>query len=153
MEPVKVEKPESTRKARRRIAALVIAAVAVSTAIYLVTESDTSPTVNITSITVYVGYASASDSYFGNPVFNVTANYETYHADSTVVFSIPFHNSGPGTHEITAIYTKETGFVVQSENPALPVEVSPGGTVHIAVHIQTPDHNFAGNLKIYSVVK
>lgn len=152
MEPVEVDRRGKMKRERLRVTAFVIAVLIASTAAYLLTSSDTGRTVNITSISVYIGYSSYSDSYFGAPVHNVTANYETYGAGQSVVFSIPFHNSGSSNHSVNTIFTKQSGFLVTSENPGLPVNVSPGSTSYINVRIQTPNANFAGNLAIYAVV-
>ncbi|AKA48010.1 hypothetical protein IX51_01665 [uncultured archaeon] len=153
MEPVEVGKPESVKKAKLIVTAAVVAALAVSTGIYLVTGSDTGVTVNITSITLHLGYGSTSDNFFGSAVQVVTANYETYGGGQTVSFTIAFHNHDSKAHRVTAIFVKASGFDVVSENPNLPVTVNPGQTSHITVNIQVPDHNFAGTLDIYSVVQ
>lgn len=152
MEPVKVDSAASMKKARIRVTAFVIAVLIASTAAYLFTSSDTGKTVNITSITVFIGYSSYSQTFFGGETHNVTANYETYNAGQTVVFDIPFHNSGNVSHSVNAIFAKQSGFIVTTENPKLPVNVSPGTTAYISVTLTTPNENFAGTLSIYAVV-
>lgn len=153
MEPVEVDRSKVHARKRKRMAAVVVAVLAISTGVYLLTSSDTGTTVNITSITVYIGYTHTTDTFFGSPVHNVTANYETYSGGSSVVFTIPFHNSGDSSHSVTAIYTNQQGFTVSSENPKLPVSIDAGQTAGIQVHIELPNHNFAGNLVLYAVVK
>ncbi len=153
MKPVEVEKPASVRQARFRVTAAVVAALAVSTAVYLVSASDTGVTVNIISISLHIGYGSFSDNFFGSPSQAVTANFETYGGGQTVSFTIPFHNYDSKSHRVTAIFVNETGFEVVSESPKLPVTVNPGQTSYITVDITVPVHNFAGNLDLYSVVQ
>lgn len=153
MEPVAVGKPESLRKTRLMVAVSVIAALAVSTGVYLVSASDSGVTVNVTSITLHIGYASSSDNYFGNAVQRVTANYETYGSGQIASFIVPFHNYDSKVHSLSTLFVKAPGFEVVSENPALPVSVNPGQTVYITVEIKVPTQNFAGSLDLYSVVQ
>lgn len=153
MEPVKVGKPASEKNAISRVTAVVIAVIAVSTAALILTGSVTRPTINITVISLQIGYGSASESYFGNQVQQVPSNYGSYFPGENVTYSLAFHNSGNITHSVTAIFVKAQGFNVVYENPSLPVPVSPGHTSYIQVSIQVPSQNFAGILDVYAVVQ
>lgn len=153
MEPVKVGKPASEMNAIPKATAVVIAALAVSTAAFLLTGSDANATVNITTISLNIGYGSSSDTYFGSQVQSVPSNYETYVSGENVTYSLPFHNYGSSIHSVTAIFVKAAGFEVLYENPALPVSVQPGHTSYIKVSILVPSQNFAGILEVYAVVQ
>lgn len=151
MEPVEVSVPPSVKQARVRVAVAVVAVIAISTGVFLATSSDTGVTVNITSITLHIGYGSSTDSFFGSPTQNLTANYETYGGGHTASFRIAFHNYGSRTHSITTVFVRASGFTALSENPILPLNVAAGQTSYVTVNIHVPDHNFAGALDIYAV--
>lgn len=153
MEPVVVGKPVPVKKAILRVTAIVLVIIAVSTAAFVLTGSATKPTINITTISLQIGYGNSSDSYFGNQAQTVPSNYGTYASGENVTFSLPFHNYGTGSHSVTAIFVKENGFTVIYENPSLPVSVQPGHTSYVEVSIQVPSQNFAGILEVYAVVQ
>lgn len=102
---------------------------------------------SVIAVNVDFNYLGTTSGYFGPSTQTFAGS--NYDAGFTLIEDLELKSSASlFDHNISSIRTNTPGFSVISISPALPVSVSPGGTVTIVVTVQTAPSRYSGALDL-----
>jgi hypothetical protein len=105
--------------------------------------------VYITGVNVNIAYEGSTSGYFGSssqslPIQALQTTGGQVFADTITVRSSALLLK----HDINSIAVTTNGFTLESVNPPLPYEFSPGSSMTFTLNILAPDENFDGPINI-----